>query len=256
MERQGPTESDWSFAKIFGESPTRATELERAGSPDALVPELAHALAAAINTDDVRFAVDSLNNAFKEVRVIVQFRVTPSLFDWFFNSRTGYRAHYWRGTNEGLAFNTFLVRRLTEILRSRISSSQAARRIKLVSVGQSREERDCGPFELPPRLLEESLSSHLSKIWICERLIQHGSRNPRPIGGLASAAWMAKLVIPRWATAQHPDTGERGEGCRAPCPEAGEAWIDLKGAFVGRGDAKQPKAPERRADDIWHRGWT
>jgi hypothetical protein len=45
-------------------------------------------------------------------RAIIQFKVNRSLYDLFFNSRTGYRAQFWRSPDMGVSANAFLVANL------------------------------------------------------------------------------------------------------------------------------------------------
>ena len=85
-----------------------------------------------------------------------------------------------------------------------------------------------------------SLSSDNSKIWICERLI---GRFIGPLEDLMTETLRSacKLNVKRWPTAQ------------APLPQAGQSWLDIKGAFEG---VDQPKSAPVRALDLHNTGWS
>jgi hypothetical protein len=95
-------ETDWGFEDIRANDEARAARLESAGSPDELVVTLTRALSEAFGRSEIRFAIDSRDNRFVERRAILQFRVAPEDYDWFFNARTGYRAQFWRCPSLGI----------------------------------------------------------------------------------------------------------------------------------------------------------
>jgi hypothetical protein len=43
---------------------------------------------------NVRLGREHLDRDWNHVSAVVQFPVGTKLFDWFFNARTGYRAHF------------------------------------------------------------------------------------------------------------------------------------------------------------------
>jgi hypothetical protein len=128
-------EDEWSFKNIGAFDSDRAARLEACPSPEALIPSLADVLAKAIDSRKVRFAVDSKDNAFVERRAIVQFQVSPELYDWFFNARTGYRAQFWINPETGAAFNSRIVDALGEVLRLRLPEVITVRCIEVITYG-------------------------------------------------------------------------------------------------------------------------
>ena len=262
---KSPAVGDWSFEEIRVCDPERATRLEAAGSSDALVAALAEALEKAVERGDVRYGLDSLDDQFVECRAIIQFKVDPDLYDWFFNARTGYRARYWISADAGAAFNTeitealwgFLTRRLPQLLGVRLIR---AKRIKISAHEDSREDYDIGDKTVPRGSIVRSLDPSVSKVWIGERLMENKCGRLPDIGfaTLREAARGPKLRVPLWRDAVNPLTrGDPGEGLRAPYPLPEYAWLDLKGAFVGSdGSVKQLKDPKERAVGLNHCGWT
>lgn len=99
------TDTNWSFEHIRAVDATRAARLESCGPPIELLANLQAALDQQITKGECRIAVDSRRGEFIELRAIVQFQVSPDLYDWFFNARTGYRAQFWVSPEAGTAFN-------------------------------------------------------------------------------------------------------------------------------------------------------
>lgn len=126
------TRRDWSFRRISDVDRVRAARLESAGSSDDLVGSLAEALSGAADRGELRIAVDSIRNTFTERRAIVQFRVAPELYDWFFNARTGYRARFWIDPKVGLAFNIQIVETLAAVLSRGEPTTVIARQVEVV----------------------------------------------------------------------------------------------------------------------------
>jgi len=96
-------------------------------------------------------------------------------------------------------------------------------------MGGVRVEQDVGEQSVSGEFLTASLGSHLAKIYICERLIQH---REGPLLDLRPSLYLDALPL---MTARRP--------IRAPFPQS-QGWLDWKGAFV-HGDKKfQLKPPE------------
>jgi hypothetical protein len=162
----GITEKDWSFDKIRECAPCRASRLECCRPPD----ELIHALVQSIITikkDDLRIGVDN------KCRTIVQFRVAPELYDWFYNARTGYRAQFWTAPEVGIKFNEQILIAVVKAVTDRLAEAVPVRLIR-VRDGAS---CDVGKITACPEELLRSLKSKMSKIWICEDIIRT-SRGP------------------------------------------------------------------------------
>jgi hypothetical protein len=247
------TADDWSFDEIREVCAARADRLEHAGSSDDLMAELAVAAVEGLKNDTIRFGIDSINSEFRAVRVTIQYQVSPDLFDWFFNGRTGYRAQFWVSPDVGLHFNSNALKLLLKDWGAFVDGAVSARMIRVDP--EDHHEKDVGPYSIAERLMKQSLHPDFSKFWICERLIQPSGGDPKCVGGIIDACSRPKLVIPRWANAT-PKKGDKGEGCRAPYPEREGAWIDLKGGFVEDGELQQIKPPLERALSLNACGWT
>src|ERR1700716_1759167 len=97
--------STWRLDEIAESDSNRANELEGAGPSDALVESLKNAFDDALDRKDgARFGREHLDEKWEHVRAVVQFPVGAKLFDWFFNARTGYRAHFRAHYKLGLRF--------------------------------------------------------------------------------------------------------------------------------------------------------
>src|SRR5262245_44322756 len=62
-------------------------------------------------------------------RIVVQFGLGSRLFDWFFNGRTGYRAHYYASRDVGPKFNNRVADALLSGLKERLPDAIQARAI-------------------------------------------------------------------------------------------------------------------------------
>src|SRR4051794_2284409 len=111
-----PGIADWSFDDVADQDPARAEQLARAGQPAALI-DASRAFVDGAETGAVLFGWEFAGKQPSHHRAVVQFRVDPALFDWFFNARTGYRAHYRAHPDQALAFNARLVYALRDQLR-------------------------------------------------------------------------------------------------------------------------------------------
>ena len=241
----GPSGIEWGLREIEQESQGRASRLAEAGSPEALIDALDNALSEAL-LRDLRIGFDGIDNNLASPRITIQFPVSSCLYDWFFNSRTGYRAQYWISADTGHKFNVSILSRLRATIERQLRSSNVdGREIWVVQHNDHRKDVDKGPRTESKSTVLQSLSPGLAKIWICERLIQNNGEPPRqmPFGSMDP-----KLQIARW----------RGSGLFAPFPEEGSAWLDVKGGYVSaNGQVSQPnKSPEFRSQSINTTGWT
>ena len=236
------TEKDWSFQKIREGEPCRAARLESCRPPNELINALVQSIIT-IKNDDLRIGVDS-----KGCRAIVQFRVTPTLYDWFYNGRTGYRAQFWISPDTGMKFNNRSLTAVVKALTERLAEAIPVRRISVRDDGAS---CDVGEIIAYPREeLLRSLTPKISKIWIGEQLIQTSMGPMKDVLTLLHKA--EKLCVRGW-----PVEGEGCEGLRAllPCPEY--CWLDVKGGFLSaKGEPDQIKSPRGRAQQIHKCGWT
>lgn len=212
--------------------------------------ELAQDLKDSIATGAFRVAVDSKNNAFVEQRTIFQFQVRCEVYDWFFNSRTGYRAQFFLSPKIGTAFNERIVSVVSDILERLLPDTVGAKRVKVEFDGEDRIEAYQGSVALQRSQISKSLVPADSKIWICERRYDDLRVEPIFLAAMGFAARNPRLSVPRWVTSN-------GQGLCAPNPSASDAWLDLKGGFTDdRGGSDQIKSPGTRARQIHDRGWT
>jgi len=217
-----PNSDQWSFLELAS-SPDhadreRVARLERAGSPATLIHALTDALTAGVASGDIRYGW-----GFKEAdpshhRAVVQFRVDPTLFDWFFNARSGYRAHFRAHPSRGIALNADLVGVMQDKLHKRLPVRVSAMRVD----SHMTSHGDVGVSRVD---FISSLNVDLPKLWL----------GATPIGGgyLPTAASGPKICVgsKRWYAFYMGDN----------------AWLDLKGAFNANNRLCQPKDPLTRA---------
>lgn len=249
--------AQWSFENIRSTDSERADRLEMAASSDHLVLALAEAAAHAAERGGLRLAMDSRKNEFTECRSIIQFPIHRDVFDWFYNARSGYRAQYWIGADEGTEFNTAIIRAILSSIGSHLGDLLTVRKIELLP-GQGRQECDLGELKLTKERFLRSLDPAISKIWMCERRYSNYGKQPEHIGDfeLAVAERGPKLHVPRWDR-PNPDFGTPGEGLRAPYPTEENSWLDLKGGFLAAdGTLGQEKRSKVRGQQLHEFGWT
>jgi hypothetical protein len=159
---------------------------------------------------------------------VVQFPIGEELFDLFFNARTGYRAQFRYGWENGAAENAHLV----TVLRTEI---EACRQVQFSCRRLSQSFDDVGAMTAALQDIVKSLDPTLSKVWVCDRLIRKG-------GGLQD------LNVSR----SEPDLvfNNKCEPWRSLCADESNAWLDLKGAFMGDAGLYQLKDPAVRAARI------
>ena len=232
-------QKDWSFQKIHECEPCRAVRLESCRPPNELINALVQSIIT-IKNDDLRIGVDS-----KGCRAIVQFRVTPTLYDWFYNGRTGYRAQFWISPDTGMKFNNRSLTAVVKALTERLAEAIPVRRISVRDDGAS---CDVGEIIAYPREeLLRSLTPKSSKIWIGEQLIQTSMGLMKDVLTLLPKA--EKLCVRGWPA--------EGEGLRAPLPCPEYCWLDVKGRFLSaKGEPDQIKSQRERAQKIHECGWT
>jgi hypothetical protein len=227
-----PNRSEWSFAQIRAARPARAAYLEDAPEFGEILSSLAAALTNSLARKEFFFGVDHYEG---NRRVTFQFRVTPRLYDTFFNARTGYRAHYWASPECGQCANAKLVQTLWMAISSAVPDQVEARRIEV-------EQRvvptyiDTGRVTVSRSLVQASFTHTAGKIWICEKQI-YGLEGPLKIVPILEGL---PLSVIRWNT-------------HAPLPDSRSTLLDLKGGFVSGAQAKDPLV---RAREIHPKGWS
>ncbi|WP_156938543.1 hypothetical protein [Mesorhizobium sp. LNHC252B00] len=245
-----PSEAEWGFCEIARDDPNRARALASYSPAEALIETLGNALGAAL-VQDVRIGFDGINNDFDAPRVMFQFPVSPALYDWFFNSRTGYRAQYWASPKIGNAYNSRLLAHLKSIVGTWApASGVAGRALSVQHHNGHRQDIDLGRRTESRATVLASLDPLLSKIWICERLLKDDGNSPAWIAALSTSG--PKLHVPQWI--------EHGAeyGLVPQFPDKRSAWLDIKGGYVlPNGNVVQPnKRPKLRARQIHDTGWS
>ena len=192
----------------------------------ALLNALEQALDHGLNTSDVRMGLEHAIEQWDDRRAVVQFGVGSDIFDWFFNARTGYRAHFRVHYMHGLEFNSLII----DTVRDRLA------RLPYFVHGREldSEFKDYGAASIPRSFLLTSFVPDLSKIWYCsERIRRYGGIKCLPIG-----VGGPRLLL-------------EGDVCWAALYRADDsAWLEVKGAFLGKAGPYQPKDPVDRAKQL------
>jgi len=226
-----PTSDNWRFDDIATQDQCRARRLEQAGSPQELIDALVQALNSALSSSSYRVACESAEGAPCDRRVVLQFQVGVSLFDCFFNARTGYRAHFRADFRCGLAFNYEII----EAFRTCLAELPDAVR------GHELDHNfeNTGQCLIPKNFILNSLDPSQSKLWFCTQSILSDNGVERILPHLTGE----KIIIDRqcrWTAPFHDDDNL--------------SWLDIKGAFVGSGGLYQPKDPIKRAKCLQETG--
>ena len=172
----------------------------------------------------MRFGREHLDDKWSDTRAVVQFAVGTSVFDWFFNARTGYRAHFRAHYKCGLRFNNQIVEAIGSVLDTRLPETVRVREL-------GRGFTDCGEALIPKAVLLSSLVPYLAKIWCCTKRIKSG-------GGIED--------LPPGVVGE-PRLLLGGESWVALWRDEDGAWLDVKGGFLGGTRPYQPKKPFERA---------
>lgn len=214
-----PNEINWSFADIALEDAECATSLEVAPAPERLLRALAERFDIALRAGDVRFGREHASRNPVDCRAVVQVHIGIELFNWLFNARSGYRAHFRDNHEEGIAFNNQIV----DVVRWHPLITDST-----LFSGRDLSDKfeDCGVAQIPGSFIRSSLVPNLSKIWFCGKRMEKS-------GGITEAlpSFSRRRITladdHSWATiyAESEDA----------------AWIDIKGAFLGADGPYQPK---------------
>jgi hypothetical protein len=221
MVRPSPA---WSFKELEQQDPSRAAMLECAPSPKAVADAITDKFCAAVITKELRIGLEEASANSNHLRAVLQFPVGATLFDWFLNARTGYRAQFRETWELGLKYNGEIIEAIRQsVLRL------CARSVEACRLNASFEPLRFTTVNIDAVL--QSLHAKLSKIWFCTSLIEKtGTITALPLGLTGS-----RILL------------ESGETWAAPYREEADAWLDVKGAFVGDNGPYQPKDPAARA---------
>ncbi len=222
----------WTLDEFDVHDSKRALHLRYAPSWPELVGAVRGALRTAIETEAARFGVDESGRDSRDLRGVIQFPLGTSLFDWFFNGTTGYRAQFRIGGANGLAMNAQLIGELAAEL-GRFATTDVV--IHRFTSEFTYKESTPGKVSR----VAATLDPKLSKVWVCEKLID----NTGQVENLFVSRTGPKLLI--------PDT----DPWFSFYPEDADGWLDVKGAFVSSmGQSYQRKSPEERAAKLEERG--
>lgn len=222
----------WTLEEFDAHDPERAQHLRQAPPWQELVGSVRNALRVALESNSARFGLDESGCDPSDLRGVVQFQIDKSLFDWFFNATTGYRAQFRIGRAHGLAMNAHLICELaSEVTRFADADIALHRYTTDFIYKQSTSDKVCR--------VATTLDPGLSKVWACKKLIGCTGQ----IEQLFVSHTGPKLRMPEmgsWSSLY---------------PEDAYAWLDVKGAFVPpAGRPYQLKSPEVRAATLEERG--
>lgn len=204
-----PDPTSWSFTEIRKTDPARANRLEVPYAPAELVNDLADALRAGLQMPGLTFLARELRGRHgDDCRPVVQFAVSRDLFDRFFNSRAGYRAHFRSHYKCGLRFNNQIIAALHDVLKAGASDAIAGRLLGFPA-------EDLGPTSISKAWLLRWLEPYVSKIWWCRDRF----RVPSGMDGLNLGIYGPRLLL------------AGSDPWVAPYRDETEAWLEVKGRF-------------------------
>lgn len=197
----------------------------------ALVSNLCAALEQVVGIQPIWELSDQLPSVG---RSLVQVRVTPELFETFFNSPIGYRAMFRRGPRTGSATNAALVDAVQSRLLAVLPETVDAHLIRNGSDGPER----IGRTAIPRATFLRSLDPSLAKVWYSTAEVGLNGEIRRLPFGLSDAKIDVGLSY-QWTEIRQ---------------DAQDCIIEVKGAFVGSCGLFQGKDPELRARTLWMKG--
>jgi hypothetical protein len=167
-------------------------------------------------------------------RSVVQLRVSPELFEAFFNSSAGYRAMFRRGRRIGSLANAALVDAVQSRLAASLPEVVDAHHIKAGLNGPDWIRRAA----IPKPTFLRSLDPSLAKVWYSTAEVQSNGEIRRLPFGVSDGKIDVGLSN-HWAEIRQ---------------DAEDCIIEVKGAFVGSCGLFQIKDPELRARTLSEKG--
>jgi hypothetical protein len=220
----------WKFDAIVEQDSARAVRMQNAPSPDEIVTKCQAALSRALSNGDMRVGFDQSGRNPTHLRPVIQFPIGQQLFDWFFNAHSGYRAQFRSGWQIGHSYNAELV----AALRMDLGALQE----RLTSRLLSSSFNDIGPRLVGSGEVIRPMEPDLSKVWFCKQLIgQDGVVTDLRIDFAGP-----RLIFDEY------------DSWAAPVADDKNAWLELKGAFVGDVGFYQLKDPIDRAKGLQRLG--
>jgi hypothetical protein len=214
----------WRFENM---DPERAARLSASNRPDALCAKFCDALERGLAKKGTEFGIEcgEVNDLHR--RIIIHLHVGEDLFDLFFNGLSGYRAQFRRGPEIGLAFNASLIAEAKAVVERVI-------RPRIVGRLLDAKFSDLGPIAIEKDFVLRSLDVGLSKVWMPTRRIPSALSDGSKADAISLGISNEKLVL------------AEGLSWTALSRTEDEAWLEIKGAFVGD-RLYQPKDPFFRA---------
>ncbi len=219
--------SDWIFNDQLDS--IRSEKLNCVKNADVLVEQLTDLLES---NNRIVIARECAGKDLDDKRVVVQFFVGKNFFDWFFNGKTGYRAHYQQSPISGLIFNTKLIQVVVDYFS--LKDNRCFN-------GYEFEEgfTNIRSVEISKEFLMKSLHPYYSKIWCCDTRIE----NDGNVSNMTIFRSTSIFQFNDWKEVYADD-----DDC---------SWLDIKGGFIdsAKGYLYQPKEPFlERAYDLYSRG--
>jgi hypothetical protein len=217
----------WSFAAIASAEQARADRLQAAPPWESLRQSVVSRLSGALQAGHASFGLEQSSENRDWLRAVVQFHVGEELLDYFFNAQTGYRAQFRRNWCDGLHENQRLIAELRSELRQHSIGSLTCRLL-------SPSFKDLGEITTTGDDLMFSLDPNLSKLWSCAAVMDGKGAFRHVSLGLTTP----RLLLPDggyWLAISQDDP---------------DAFLEIKGAFMGPSGLYQPKSPEARAKAI------
>jgi hypothetical protein len=218
-----PDTSNWSFAQFRTHNPAEADALEATSGRDELLKAVTDELTLALS-GTVVFAWEFAEIRNTDHRPVVQFPVSRTVFDWFFNGRSGYRAHYRAHSRAGQVFNAMLVKALTGVLERHVPATLTVPRVDILM-------RSHGDATISRTDFLQRFEPRLSKLWWGVQPVDALHRHHSVTG--------PKLLL---------------GGTEWPSLYMDDPWLDLKGAFSKGGQLYQTKCPDERAEKLHDAG--
>ena len=224
----------WDLSEIVDADPERGARLLQAPSASNLRGLLLGALRRTLILGTTRFGAEQSSSNAQELRAVIQFWVGSALFDLFFNCPNGYRAQYRTDPEMGMVFNEAIIVETRQLLLEMLPPVLTVR-VLTPRFG------DAGHLNVATREWARSLEPALSKIWMCGLLIQTDGSQPTSLPVGIDGARINVGSPCSWMSVSRTDA---------------DAWLDIKGAFVGRGTFYQANDPVERAQRLHTHGET
>ncbi len=159
-----PTPISWRYAGTATSSRLAALEHPRPAA------ELAAALRNELTLEC--YHPDPGQTDFSYVRAVFCGTVGPTLFDWFFNAKTGYRGAYFDSPEAGLQFNRSLIDALAPTLTAWVIARHLANNIDWIITSLAAPSAKAWLAEHPG--LCQACTGEWSPLYVSELAIQNG----------------------------------------------------------------------------------